>query len=354
MQNNIYDLIIVGGGPAGASASVYAARKRLKTLLVLKEWGGQSVVSDDIQNWIGTPHISGADLAKSFRTHAEEYAGEFLTIKTGSNVSSAQKVKSNVDEVKDVTENKSDTELTKIILENGEEFLGKGLRVVTGSIRRKLDVPGAETFDHKGLTYCATCDGPFYSGMDVVVVGGGNAGFESAAQLLAYCSSVTLLSRGEPRADKITVDKLKSNPKFKLIIGAVPTEIHGEKFVNAISYSLENKSETGETLNSEQKDKVVKLDIGGVFVEIGQIPATTWCKDVVSLDEYGKVKINPWTQKCVKSSTQNENKFENIEEEISGVWAAGDCTNILYHQNNIASGDAVRAVEDIYKTLHTK
>ncbi len=334
MQNNIYDLIIVGGGPAGASASVYAARKRLKTLLILKEWGGQSIVSDDIQNWIGTPHISGADLAKSFRTHVEEYAGEFLTIKTGSNVSEAKK----------------EGELTKIVLENGEEFLGKGLLVVTGSIRRKLEVPGAETFDHKGLTYCATCDGPFYSGMDVVVVGGGNAGFESAAQLLAYCSSVTLLSRGEPRADKITVDKLKSNPKFKLIIGAVPTEIHGEKFVNAISYLLENKSEAGDILNSG----IVKLDIGGVFVEIGQIPATNWCKDIVSLDEYNKVKINPWTQKCVKSYTQKENKFENIEEEIGGVWAAGDCTNILYHQNNIASGDAVRAVEDIYKTLHTK
>lgn len=334
MQNNIYDLIIVGGGPAGASASVYAARKRLKTLLILKEWGGQSIVSDDIQNWIGTPHISGADLAKSFRTHVEEYAGEFLTIKTGSNVSEAKK----------------EGELTKIVLENGEEFLGKGLLVVTGSIRRKLEVPGAETFDHKGLTYCATCDGPFYSGMDVVVVGGGNAGFESAAQLLAYCSSVTLLSRGEPRADKITIDKLKSNPKFKLIIGAVPTEIHGEKFVNAISYLLENKSEAGDILNSG----IVKLDIGGVFVEIGQIPATNWCKDIVSLDEYNKVKINPWTQKCVKSYTQKENKFENIEEEIGGVWAAGDCTNILYHQNNIASGDAVRAVEDIYKTLHTK
>jgi alkyl hydroperoxide reductase subunit F len=314
MQNNIYDLIIVGGGPAGASASVYAARKRLKTLLVLKEWGGQSIVSDDIQNWIGTPHISGADLAKSFRAHVEEYAGEFLTVKTGSNVNSAEKV----------------SELTKIILEDGTEFLGKGLLVVTGSIRRKLEVPGADIFDHKGLTYCATCDGPMYSDMDVVVVGGGNAGFESAAQLLAYCKSVTLLSRGEPRADAITVEKLKSNPKFKLITGVTPTEVHGDKFVNAISYSVDNK--------------IVKLEIGGVFVEIGQIPATAWCKNVVELDEYGKVKINPWTQKCVDEAGQDKNS----------VWAAGDCTNILYHQNNIASGDAVRAVEDIYKTLHTK
>lgn len=325
MQNNIYDLIIVGGGPAGTSAAVYAARKQLKTLLILKDWGGQSIVSDDIQNWIGTPHISGSDLAKSFRTHAEEYAGEFLTIKTGYNVSESRIV------------NENNINLKKITLENGEEFFGIGLLITTGSVRRKLEVPGAETFDHKGLTYCATCDGPMYSGMDVIVVGGGNAGFESAAQLLAYCSSVTLLSRGEPRADAITIEKLQSNPKFKLIIGAIPTEVHGNKFVNAISY----KSESGE---------IIKLDTGGVFVEIGQIPATSWVKNIVNLDEYGKVKINPWTQQCIKVDLENENKFESLD----NIWAAGDCTNILYHQNNIASGDAVRAIEDIYKTLHTK
>jgi NADH-dependent peroxiredoxin subunit F len=327
-STNIYDLIIVGGGPAGASASVYAARKQLKTLLVLKEWGGQSIVSDDIQNWIGTPHISGSDLAKSFRTHVEEYAGEFLTIKTGANATGAEKIKS--EGVGNI-----ESELIKITLENGEEFLGKGLLIVTGSQRRKLEVIGADMYEHKGLTYCATCDGPFYSGMDVVVVGGGNAGFESAAQLLAYCKSVTLLSRGEPRADAITVEKLSSNVNFKLITGATPTEVHGEKFVNAISYKNE-------------KQETIKLDVGGVFVEIGQIPATAWAKNVATLDEYGKVKISPWTQKCVRRDAENK------EIEIENVWAAGDCTNILYHQNNIASGDAVRAVEDIYKTLKTK
>jgi NADH-dependent peroxiredoxin subunit F len=317
-ENKNYDLIIVGGGPAGASAAVYAARKQMKTLLVLKDWGGQSIVSDDIQNWIGTPHISGSDLAKSFRNHVEEYSGEFLTIKTGSVVNSLEKTE---------IEN---SELNKITLEDGKEFLGKCLLIVTGSVRRKLDVPGAELFDHKGLTYCATCDGPMYSDMDVVVVGGGNAGFESAAQLLAYCKSVTLLSRGEPRADKITIDKLKANTKFKLITGACPTEIHGNKFVDSISYSSNNE--------------ITKLEAGGIFVEIGQIPATAWCKNVVCLDEYGKIKINPWTQKCVDENNQD----------LNNIWSAGDCTNILYHQNNIASGDAVRAVEDIYKTLHAK
>lgn len=309
---NIFDLIIVGGGPAGASAAIYAARKRLKAILILKEWGGQSVVSSDIQNWIGTPHISGADLAKNLESHVKEYAGEFLEIKTGSFVTNSELDK--------------ETNIVKISLDSGENIFGKSLLITTGSNRRKIDIKGASEFEHKGLTYCATCDGPLFSDMDVVVIGGGNAGFESASQLLAYCKSVTLLSRSEPRAEKITVEKLQQDPKFKLIIGATPKEIFGDKFVNAISY-----------LDSENNE--IKLNVSGVFVEVGQIPATDWVKNIVELDSIGKIKIDPWTNRASK---------ENL------IWAAGDCTNILYHQNNIASGEAVKAIEDIYKTLKTK
>jgi alkyl hydroperoxide reductase subunit F len=303
--NEIYDLIIVGGGPAGASAAIYAARKRLKTVLILKEWGGQSVVSDDIQNWIGTPHISGAELAKNLENHVKEYAGEFLDIRLGNNVTDTEIVKD---------ENQKENII--VTLENENKIYGKSLLATTGSTRRKLDVQGAKEFEHKGLTYCATCDGPVFSDMDVVVIGGGNAGFESAAQLLSYCKSVTLFSRSEPRADSITVEKLKENPKFKLIIGATPKEVFGDKDGNEI-----------------------KLDVSGIFVEIGQIPATEWIRNVVELDEIGKIKIDPWTCRASKDHL---------------IWAAGDCSNILYHQNNIASGEAVKALEDIYKTLKTK
>lgn len=309
-NENIFDLIIVGGGPAGASAAIYAARKRLKTILILKEWGGQSIVSEDIQNWIGTPHISGSDLAKNLESHVKEYAGEFLEIKTGNLVNNLEKENDNI----------------KITLDNEENIFGRSILITTGSNRRRLDVPGADEFEHKGLTYCATCDGPMFSGQDVVVIGGGNAGFESAAQLLAYCNSVTLLSRSEPRADSITVEKLKENPKFKLIIGASPKEVFGDKFVNGFSY-----------LDSQNNE--IKLDVTGIFVEIGQIPSTSWAKNLVELDENNKIKINPWTCRA------SENDL---------IWAAGDCTNILYHQNNIASGEAVKALEDIYKTLKTK
>ena len=309
MQNeNIYDLVIVGGGPAGCSAAVYAARKQLKTLLVTKEWGGQSVVSDDIQNWIGTPHISGADLAKNLRTHVEEYAGNFLTVHSGSLVK----------------EVKNENEVITLTLEDSTAHTAKTMLIASGSARRKLDALNADVLEHRGVTYCASCDGPMFSGMDVVVVGGGNAGFESAAQLLAYCKSVTLLSRSEPRADAITISKLASNPKFKLVTNATPKEVHGKKFVDGLTYT--------DTITNTD----VKLDVTGVFVEIGQIPATDWCADIVERDEINKIKIDPWTQ---KTSAHN-------------VWAAGDCTNILYHQNNIASGDAVKALEDIY--LHIK
>lgn len=300
-----YDLIIIGGGPAGSAAAVYAARKQLKTLLIVKEWGGQSIVSDDIQNWIGTPHISGANLAASLRSHVEEYKGDILTI-----------IETEVQSI-------SGTDGSFTITTPSGEQHGKTILVATGSSRRKLDVPGADTFEHKGLTYCASCDGPLFGGMDVVVVGGGNAGFESAAQLLAYCKSVTLLSRSAPRADAITVEKLKQHPNFTLIENAIPTKVEGSVFVESITYQKDGGED-------------IKLPVAAVFVEIGQIPATSFAEGLLDLTPTKNIVINPRTQ----------------ETSVKGIWAAGDCTDVLYHQNNIAAGDAVRALEDLYLHLH--
>ena len=190
-----------------------------------------------------------------------------------------------------------------------------------------MEAKNADRLEHKGLTYCATCDGPMFSDQDVVVIGGGNAAFESAAQLLAYCSSVTILNRSDSfRADEITVQKVSKNPKIKIIKNIDILEIKGDKFVEGIIYKDKN---TG-------KDE--ELKVSGIFVEIGQIPNTDFVKNLIPLDKIGKIKIDPWTGKS----------------ETPGIWAAGDCTNILYHQNNIAAGDAVKALEDIYLTIHTK
>ena len=304
----MYDLIIIGGGPAGVAAGVYASRKQLKTLFITKEWGGQSIVSPDIQNWIGTPNIPGEKLAKDLEEHLRAYADEWVTILDNTLITNLEKT----DEEVCVTD------------DGGETHKAKALLIASGSKRRQLPAAGAAEFEHKGLTYCASCDGPLFSGQDVAVIGGGNAGFESAAQLLAYAKSVTLINRGETfKADPITVEKVLADDKITAITGATTTKIHGENFVSGLTYEKDG-TETG-------------LSVSGIFVEIGMIPNTEFIADAVELDEYNRVKIDPWTQKT----------------NVPGIWAAGDCTNIKYHQNNISAGDAVRALEDIYVTLKT-
>lgn len=305
-----YDLIIIGGGPAGAGAGVYAARKRLKSLLIAREFGGQSTVSADIQNWIGTVSISGDELAKNLKKHVEAYKGNILDIKEGELVAGIEK-----------RENGFTVKTDK------NTYTGKSVLITAGSARRKLTVPGAAEYENKGITYCASCDGPLFSGRDVVVIGGGNAGFETAAQLLAYTKSVTLLDAGETfRADPITVEKVLTNPKMKALTNAEILEIKGDKMVTAVIFK---DKKTGEQ---------VTLPAGGIFVEVGQIPATEFAKGVVEINKFGQIVIDPRTQKT----------------NIPGIWAAGDCTDVLYHQNNIACGDAVRAIEDIYLTLTAK
>ena len=307
----IYDLAILGGGPAGVAAGVYASRKRLKTVFITKDFLGQSSVSEGVENWIGTVKISGTDLSKNLEAHLRAYAGNIVDIKEGVGVKNVAKHPEGF-----------------AVATDAGEFLTKTVLVTTGSHRRKLEgVKGADVFEHKGLTYCATCDGPLFADQDVVVIGGGNAAFESAAQLLAYCKSVTLLNRSETfRADPVTVDKLRANPKMKIVTGAVPTEVTGEKFVSGLIYK---DGKTGVLAN---------LTVSGIFVEIGSLPTTFFVKDVAKLNEYGNIVVDPRTQ---RSSTD-------------GIWAAGDCNDGLYHQNNIAAGDAVKALEDIYGYLHAK
>jgi alkyl hydroperoxide reductase subunit F len=318
----IYDLIIIGGGPAGAAAAVYASRKKLKTLFITKEWGGQSVVSEQIFNWIGTVSISGTDLANNLKNHVLANTGDSLEVKEGEKVASITRTVLGETSLRTVLKNSF-----SIKTESGEEFLTKTILIATGSGRRKLDAKNADRLEHKGLTYCASCDGPLFADMDVAVIGGGNAAFESAAQLLAYCKSVTLLHRGENfKADEITVERVLKNPKMKALKNIELLEIKGEKFVEGLIY----KDNITGTEN--------ELKVSGIFAEIGQIPNTSFVKNVVPLDEIGRIKINPLNQKT----------------EIPGIWAAGDCTTVLYHQNNIAAGDAVRALEDIYLYIHTK
>src|ERR1035437_4568048 len=308
-----YDLAIIGGGPAGVAAGVYASRKRLRTVFITKDFGGQSIVSEGIENWIGTVKIPGSELAKKLEEHLRAYSqsanGEAIVdIKTGELCESVSKASAY---------NEKNPVFT--VKTSGGSYDTRAVLVATGSDRRKLDIPGAKEFEHKGLTYCASCDGPLFAEQDVVVVGGGNAGFESAAEFLAYCKSVTLLNRSDTlRADPSTVAGITANPKMKVVLNAVPKEIRGDKFVNTLVYSENGAEKT--------------ISVTGIFVEIGSIPTTSYVKDIVTLDAFNRVVVDPKTQ----------------ETSTKGIWAAGDCTDGLYHQNNIAVGDAVKALENIY------
>lgn len=306
----IHDLAIIGGGPAGAAAGVYAARKRLRTVFITKDWLGQSNVSEKVENWVGTIAISGLELSNNLENHVKAYSKDIIDFKEGQY---CKEILSSADNIFTINTEK-------------DSYQAKSILIASGSRRRKLMIPGADVFEHKGLTYCATCDGPLYSDQDVVVVGGGNAGFESAAQLLAYCKSVTLLSRSEYKADPGTVDKVLSNPKMKAIEFAAPKEIKGDKFVSSLIYS---NSMTG---------KDTEIAVTGVFAEVGSIPNTDYAKKIIKLDKFTQVITDPVNQRT----------------SLNGIWAAGDCTDGLYHQNNIAAGDAVKAIEDIYLWLNTK
>lgn len=307
----MYDLVIIGGGPGGVAAGVYAARKRLKTLFITFDWGGQSTVSPGIQNWIGTINIPGAELAERLKAHLDAYRSDIVEIKEHELVTKIEKTEDGF----------------TVTTDAGGSYKTKTVLVTSGSKRRKLEIPGADKFEHKGITYCASCDGPLFADQDVVVIGGGNAGFETAAQLLAYAKSVTLLQRGaEYRADPVTVQKVLSNPKMKGITNTELLEVKGGNFVTGLTYKDLTDGKTKE------------IPCSGIFVEVGLVPATDYVKGLVPLNQYGQVITDPRTQQT----------------QTPGIWAAGDCTDSLYHQNNIATGDGVRALEDIYMHIHAK
>lgn len=305
------DLIIIGGGPAGVTAGIYAARKKLKTALITGEFGGQSNVSEDIQNWIGTPHISGADLAKNLEAHLRENEGDSLTIDHPSLAEKIEKIENGF----------------KVTTNTGNTYESTALLYTAGSVRRKLQATGADKYEHKGLTYCATCDGPLFTGRDVIVIGGGNAGFETAAQLSEYTKSVTLIDYSEQfLADPITVEKVTAKENVTAISNAQITEVLGEQMVTGLKYT---DRATGEEHT---------LETGGIFVEIGMVPNTQMLSELGVLTERNTIEVDPWTQQT----------------KVKGLWAAGDCTNVRYHQNGIAMGDATKAIEDIYAELKTK
>lgn len=285
-----YDVLIVGGGPAGASAAVYAARKGLRTGIVAEHFGGQVSNTLDIENLIGTKKTDGPKLVRALEEHVKEYAVDIHNLQRAKSLRK--------------------TDLVEVELENGAVLKGKTVIISTGAGWRKLGVPGEAEFANKGVAYCPHCDGPLFKGKRVVVIGGGNSGVEAAIDLAGIVGHVTVLQRGPKlTADAVLVKKLESLDNVTILTNAVTDEIVGNDKVTGIRY------------NSNQT-----VDVEGVFIQIGLVPNTSWVKGTVDLTEWGEIVVDH------HNSTN-----------IPGVFAAGDCTNIPYKQIIIAMGEGSNA-----------
>ena len=322
----MYDFLIIGGGPAGVAAGVYAARKKIKTILITEEWGGQSIVSAGIENWIGTKNVTGIDFAKMLEEHVR--AQEDIDIVIPDKVTKVEKVESRTDESGTGTNEPARASHAgghfKVQTQKGNEYEAKTIFVGSGAHRRKLGVPGEKEFDAKGVAYCSTCDAPIFRDMDVAVVGGGNSGLEAVIDLIPYAKSIKLLERSDLlKGDAVTQDKIKESEKVEIIFNAETTEILGDKMVTGLKYKdRESGNETA-------------LDIQGVFVEIGSIPNSDIVKGLVEMNEFGEIIIDS----------------KNARTSQKGIWAAGDVTDDPFKQNNISAGDAVKAAIDAHNYL---
>ena len=304
----MYELLIVGGGPGGVAAGVYAARKKIKTILVTDSFGGQSLTSDDIQNWVGMKSVSGFDLAKMLEEHLR--AQEDIEIADGDVVEKIERI----------------PEGFRATTKGGRTIEAKYVLLASGSRRKRLGVPGEAALEGRGVVFCSTCDAPLFRDKAVAVVGGGNAGLEAVVDLFPYASKIYLVVRSEMKGDPITQEKVKTNPKTEIITNALPQEIVGDTAVTGLRYK--------DSLSEEIKE----ISVQGVFVEIGSVPNSDFVKDLVQLNARGEVVVDHKTQ---KSSDP-------------GIWAIGDVSDVLYKQNNISAGDAVKAVLNIYDSIHSR
>lgn len=306
----IYDLIIVGGGPAGAAAGVYAGRKKLKTLIIADSLGGQSLVSDNIENWIGVKKMTGLELAKILEEHVRMY--ENVEIKMPEKVVSVKSAQGGPASSWEITTDKNAT------------YMAKALVVASGGRRRRLNIPGEDKFEGKGVSYCSTCDAPIFKDKEVAVIGGGNAGLEAAIDLFPYASKIYIINRGpELSGDPLTQEEVKKSPKVVIINNAETQEILGDQFVSGIKF-LDKQ-------DNQQKD----LSLQGVFVEIGSVPNSEFIKGLVEMNKAGEIIVDHKT-----SATSQP-----------GIFAAGDVTDEIYKQNNISAGDAITAALSAYNYL---
>ena len=297
-KREFYDLIVIGGGPAGLSAALYAAREGIETLIIERSGvGGQAGTTERIDNYPGFAQgIGGAELADAMREHAERFEVEILPAQT-------------------VTSIEAQGDYKMISTESGDSYCGRSLLLTPGATYRRLNVPGEEDLIGAGIHFCATCDGPFYKGQELLVVGGGNSGVEEGLFLTKFATKVTILEVGERlRASQILQEKAASHPQIEVRLNTTVVEFKGDGKLSSV---VIKDTATGET---------AEITPGAVFVFIGLLPNTAFVKDSVDLDQWGAISTSP-----------------TMETSLEGVFAAGDARSGSTKQVASAVGEGATA-----------
>ncbi|WP_395764167.1 alkyl hydroperoxide reductase subunit F [Stutzerimonas balearica] len=294
-----FDVLVIGGGPAGAAAAIYAARKGIRTGVAAERFGGQVLDTMAIENFISVKETEGPKLARALEEHVREYEVDVMNLQRASQLIPA-----------------GDDGLHTVRFDNGGELKAKTLILATGARWREMNVPGEQEYRGRGVAYCPHCDGPLFKGKRVAVIGGGNSGVEAAIDLAGIVAHVTLLEFGESlRADAVLQRKLQSLPNVTILTMAQTTEVKGD-----------GQKVTGLVYKDRHSDEIHDLELEGIFVQIGLLPNSDWLKGTVNLSRFGEIEVD------AKGQTN-----------IPGVFAAGDVTTVPYKQIVIALGEGAKA-----------
>ena len=294
-----FDVLVVGGGPAGAAAAIYAARKGIRTGVAAERFGGQVLDTMAIENFISVPNTEGPKLAAQLEQHVREYDVDVMNLQRATALVPA-----------------GDDGLVEIRLDNGASLKSKAVVLSTGARWRQMNVPGEDEYRNKGVAYCPHCDGPLFKGKRVAVIGGGNSGVEAAIDLAGIVSHVTLVEfDGALRADEVLQRKLRSLANVRVITSAQTTEVLGD-----------GQKVTGLVYTDRVGHVSHRIELEGVFVQIGLLPNTEWLKGTVALSPRGEIIVD-----------------ERGQTSVAGVFAAGDCTTVPYKQIVIAMGEGSKA-----------
>lgn len=301
MPGENYDVVIVGGGPAGLTAAIYTSRRSLKTLVITQDIGGQLALTDSVENYPGFLSIGGLELSQKFQEQAEHSGAQIK-----------------FDQVIGLEKNND----IFVIKTNNEEIKARAVILAFGLSPRTLDVPGEKELTGRGVTYCATCDGPLYKGKVVAVIGGGNSALDAGEYLSNITQKVYMLHRGpEFRGEQVVIDQVKKMPNVEIIYNANVSSIKGQKKVEGLVYKT-----------NDGQEKEITLD--GIFIEIGHVAKSDWLKNIINLTDRREIKIN-----------------QDCETNLPGVFSAGDISEITYKQAVISAGEGCKAALQAYRYL---